>query len=98
MPEAETFNLERTAMTDKELKALALLGATQRIKDIDTERAMIVKAFPAADMPKLGPIVKVTVRAAKASRLHWTQTPAGKRKMARIQRAAWKARRRASKG
>jgi hypothetical protein len=67
-------------MDAKELRILAALGARERRKALTAELEILNREFP----------LDGEVPAAKSvTKLHWTQTPAGRKKMAQIQKARY---------
>lgn len=67
-----------------DIKKLARLGATLRMTELRQEMQELEAEFPEV----FGGSDE------QSSKPHWTQTPEGRLRMARIQRRAWKNRRR----
>jgi hypothetical protein len=69
-------------MDTKELRILAALGARERRKALTAELEILNREFPEDGA--------VVIKAEKpAAKIHWTQTPEGRKKMARIQKAQY---------
>lgn len=76
-------------------KELLVLGATKRLEELNKERELLVKiindnsAVPVVNLREPRECLMKQEKE-KRKKLHWTQTPEGKRKMSRVQKKVWR--------
>lgn len=68
------------------LNELIVKGATQKLEELNRQREALIKVI---DKFSNTPIPRLSKKGRARKKLHWTQTPVGRRKMAIAQKKAW---------